>query len=408
MTTQIGYNLSTISGYDMNAVYRCEVSDTLQKLNLTQKKHIFKGENYYTIRYMKNMLTRDKYNTSGLFRSVIHKDGKIVSFAPPKSIDYELFNQYVKPSDINSIEEFVEGTMINVFWTGNEWEIATRSSVGGEVSFFLETDGLFKYTHTFRWMFLDAIINCEKDSSPNNTFFTCLENVPKNYVLSFVLQHPKNRIVTPIVEHAIYLVKVYDIRSSDNVFEVNLNTVSKLLPDWVKYPQSLNNEFINELALKKIDYKIVGVILTGKHSITGDMIRTKIRNSNYEYVKMLRGNQPRLFERYLMLRQEKKITEYLLYYPEYTKQFIAFKGHVRRFIFLLYNHYVSCFIKKEAPLREYSIQFKPHMYSLHELYKSTLKNNKQYVTKIVVENYVNSISPSLLLYSIQYNLFMDT
>lgn len=403
MASHNGYNLNLVNGCDMNPVYRCELTDALQKLNLTQKKHLYKGEDYYTIRYMKNMLTHDTYNTSGLFRSVIHKNGQIVSFAPPKSIHYDLFIQGVNPSEVVSVEEFVEGTMINVFWTGNEWEIATRSSVGGSVSFFLENVKLQKYTHTFRWMFLDAVLYCETDASPNNTLFTCLETIPKNYVLSFVLQHPKNRIVTPIVEPAIYLVKVYDVSNSDNVIEVNLDTISNSLPSWVKYPQPLNTEYINQLTLKNIDYKVVGVILTGKHSVTGNMVRTKIRNPNYEHVKMLRGNQPKLFERFLMLRQEKKITEYLTYYPEYTKLFFEFKETVHHFTFLLYNHYVSCFIKKEAPLREYSNQFKPHMYSLHELYKSTLKNNKQFVTKRTVETYVNSVSPSLLMYSIHYN-----
>jgi len=33
------------------------------------------------------------------------------------------------------MEEYVEGTMIQLFWTGENWELATRSSVGGNVSF---------------------------------------------------------------------------------------------------------------------------------------------------------------------------------------------------------------------------------------------------------------------------------
>ena len=66
-------------------------------------------------------------------------------FSPPKS---ELFSKFVQDNTENMFqgtvraEEFVEGTMINMFWTGNEWEIATRSSVGGKVAFFTNENSL--------------------------------------------------------------------------------------------------------------------------------------------------------------------------------------------------------------------------------------------------------------------------
>ena len=57
--------------------------------------------------------------------------------APPKSLQLEnkAFTE-LEFKDIQ-IEEFVEGTMINVFWdsSNNIWEITTRSSIGVMLNF---------------------------------------------------------------------------------------------------------------------------------------------------------------------------------------------------------------------------------------------------------------------------------
>ena len=68
---------------------------------------------------------------------MISRNGKIVSVAPGKSIDLGTFKFELGSEDEVSIEES-DGVMVNMFWDEEEeeWEIATRSSVGGRVSFF--------------------------------------------------------------------------------------------------------------------------------------------------------------------------------------------------------------------------------------------------------------------------------
>ncbi len=74
------------------------------------------------------------------------------------------------------VEEYVEGTMINMFYDydGEEWEIATRSTVGGKTNY---TISRFS-TLTFRDMFLEACNNADFD-------FALLD---KTLCYSFVLQ----------------------------------------------------------------------------------------------------------------------------------------------------------------------------------------------------------------------------
>jgi len=140
-------------------------------------------------------------------------------------------------------------------------------------------------------------------------------------------------------------------------------------------------------------------MIAGIHKNTGKLVRTKIRNPNYEYVRELRGNQPKLPYRYLMLRQEHKVSEYLKYYPEHKDLFKQYREKVHDFTHKLYKQYVSCFVYKQKKLGLYSQQYRTHMYKLHGLF-ITDKTNKINMSRVV--EYVNGLHPSLLLHSLNY------
>jgi len=132
--------------YASDSDSRKDVANSLNlKYNLWKHKT---GDNFHILKYNKDWLSVDSVETLGLLRSLIYKDdGTIVSFAPPKSLPtdkiyFDNDTQYVA-------ETFIEGTMINMFYdkTANTWEIATRSSVGGEMCFYME--GGFKKENTF-------------------------------------------------------------------------------------------------------------------------------------------------------------------------------------------------------------------------------------------------------------------
>jgi hypothetical protein len=82
---------------------------------------VYGGETYSVVKYVKEKLTSDLTHTYGLFRSVIlNSDDEILCFSPPKSISYgEFIEKYPKKDKNIIVEEFVEGTMINVFWNKN-------------------------------------------------------------------------------------------------------------------------------------------------------------------------------------------------------------------------------------------------------------------------------------------------
>jgi hypothetical protein len=101
------------------------------------------NKKYTVITYDKKNLTNDLINSYGLCRSVIlNSNNDVLSFAPPKSIPTEDFiRRYPENAETIRAEEFVEGTMINVFWDqqiglSGSWEISTRNTVGATSSFY--------------------------------------------------------------------------------------------------------------------------------------------------------------------------------------------------------------------------------------------------------------------------------
>jgi len=356
---------------------------------------------YKVIRYDKNMLTSDLIPTYGLCRSVIvNIKNNVVCFAPPKSIPSDIFiRKYPTKTEDIIAQEFVEGTMINVFWDYNigltgGWEIATRNTVGATSKFYKSDKA-----KNFREMFLEA-------AKASHLY---LEQLNPSYSYSFVLQHPDNRIVVPFKTPKLYLVGVYNILNESDkviVYSVNMEEIKSF--DWrttnILFPQVYQwtkySDLIETYASMNTQYDVLGVVLY--NTITGE--RAKIRNPVYEQVRSLKGNQPKLQYQYLSLRKEGKVGDFLSFYPENKKEFSKFRDHIHLFTNTLHSNYVSCYIKKEKPLKEFSTQYKTHMFNIHQKFINELREKKMYVNNAVVISYVNELHPSLLMYCLNYHM----
>ena len=396
------YNLSSIPGF--NDLLKADVVSNLNILKLNKIECRSNNSIYRVIRYDKNFLCHDLISSYGLCRSVIiNSANNVVGFAPPKSILAETFiNNYPEHKTNNSIvaEEFVEGTMINVFFdptiglTGG-WEISTRNTVGATSSFYKSLNA-----KTFRQMFIEAALE-------NNLDINKLE---PELCYSFVLQHPENRIVVPFSKPQLYLAGVYKIHNKPSEITVSHYDVTEYkhffseLGTTIKFPEIYNfnnyKELVEKFGSMNTSYDIVGVIIHNKE--TGE--RTKIRNPVYEQVRNLRGNQPKLQYQYLCLRKEGKIKDFLKYYPENKKEFSTFRDQVHLFTNTLFANYVSCYIKKEKPLIEFSEQYRTHMFNIHQHYMNELRENRLFVTNTVVQKYVNELHPSLLMYCLNFQM----
>ena len=396
------YNLSGIPGFN-NIITSGDFSIfNILKLNKVECRTLNKAS-YKVIRYDKQILSFDLIPSYGLCRSVIvNNNDKVVGFSPPKSIPSDEFIKKYNESDNGIVaEEFIEGTMITVFWddsiglTGG-WEISTRNTVGATSSFYKGPRA-----KTFRDMFMEAATECKLD----------INQLDKNFCYSFVLQHPENRIVVPFNKKQLYLVAVYSIHNDvDKITVTPYNPTEyvhffyNILESNIMFPQiyAFDNysDLIEKYASMNTCYDIVGVVV--HNYSTGE--RMKIRNPVYEQVRNLRGNQPKLQYQYLCLRKEGKVGEFLKYYPENKKEFSTFRDQVHLFTDTLFSNYISCYIKKENPLIQFSEQYRTHMFNIHLKYINELREKKHFVTNTVVINYVNDLHPSLLMYCLNHQM----
>ena len=394
----MSYNLSNIPKLS-ELLYNSDKATIAKSLNLKYNSWKHKnGVKYHILKYDKEWLSNELVQSHGLLRSIIYKDdGSIVCFAPPKSYNTEKFE--LESGKTYTAETFVEGTMINVFYEkeSDSWEIATRSSIGGESCFFMEAG--FKRENTFKFMFQEAC---------NKTGFQ-LENLNKKYIYSFVLQHPRNRIVKIITNEKLYLVDVYEVVGTtiniipikDNFEELGIleKHVKTAERQTIENEEQLNN-CKEMLASMKTRYDVMGVVVK-----CSDGRRYKFRNPNYETVKKLRGNNPKLQYQYLVLRQNGKVKDYLQYYKEHKNAFSEFRNVIHEYTNELFSNYISCYIKKQKELKEFPEKYKTHMYCLHhDLYLKELMPEKKYVTKDVVINYFNTLHPSKQMFVLNYDV----
>ena len=358
------------------------------------------------LKYDKSKLNKENADTLGLFRSVIvNNNNEIVCVAPPKSIDFDEFIKNNKYEDC-IFQKFVEGTMINVFYDNElqDWRISTRSTIGGKCNFNMDSNV------TYRYMFLDAMNHIGME------FY----HLRKDLCYSFVLQHPKNRIVIPIKYPNLILTNAYKIYNDEdninNVTEINIDALNinksfttlsnfdptdeedmKELFASFKYDGCSWNDLLVYFNSENIDYKIQGIVIYNKN---GE--RTKLRNSNYEKIKHLKGNSPKLQYQYYHLRQQGGVKDFLKYYPEYKSEFSEFRVNLHNWTNQLYQNYISCFIRKEKPLVDFPYNFKTHMFKIHEIYLNELKPENKFVNKFVIVNYVNNLPPPRLMYSVNH------
>lgn len=344
----------------------------------------------YVIKYDKQYITSANQATLGLFRSVITDGENVMCYAPPKSLSFEKFQKDTEEEN-RIYTEYCEGTMINLYFDYilEDWEIATRSNVGARCKFYQNA------TLTFRQMFLEAFTSLKLEFSDFNP----------SYCYSFVLQHPENRIVVPFIDKKVILTNVYNCKGAE-VKAVPLKQFEHMA---CQFPQSLSLiDSCQDLKLvtetmqsgENLDYTLLGAVVLD--SVSGT--RFKVRNPKYEYVRHLKGNNPKLQYQYYNLRQKGKVKEYLKYYPEDIAGLTKFRTQLHFWTIKLWRNYVNCYVNKVKPLREYPFEFRSHVYALHQDYLNNLRANKNIVTKRIVIDYVNNLPPEHLMASINYPL----
>jgi hypothetical protein len=352
------------------------------------------NSSYYLVNYDKKIMRKNnidnEINCVKHFRSVVlNEDRKVIGFSPPMCEPRHVTNVINFPN-IQFAEEFVEGTMVNVFYNSandvQSWVFSTKNTISP-----VEKPA----GKCFRSMFLQACT----DANLN------FDDLPKEYAYSFVMQHPDNVIVAPVKTTALYIIAIYLIKNSDDFTAATAYEMERSVLKWSSFSKVSHPA---RLGMKsQDDFDKIVKIYASPHSLyyyPGVMFRSntgerfKLRNPNYEMVKNAKGPHARCEFVYLHLKQMNYLRKHLERCPEDELTFFEFQSKLYNYTSNLHKNYLDCYIYKKMSLKGFPIKYRNNMYKLHNDYLNVLKPDGKRVTMSHAVQFVNALSVQSQLY----------
>lgn len=272
------------------------------------------------------------------------EDLSLVCLPPTKSQKLESF---VEASSWEKIEqeEFVDGTMINMFYLNDKWLISTRSNIGANC----------------RWIGNKNFSTLFEESNGKLDY----DLLDKDYFYTFVLTHPDNRIVKEYKEPDLVLVQVGRIVNGKVEFlELEDQNIGIRTP--IKYNEMCLNDAISYV--NNQDYNFQGLVLKSGQN------RSKIRNLKYNYARSLKSNTNNLCYLYFYLKQNMFVDDYLRFFPEQTETFKKYEEQFDDLINRIYENYRNYHVTKSLKnINDMQFRLRPICYELHGIYIKTKK-----------------------------------
>ena len=368
-----------------------KTKEILLKKNLIIKEN--ENNNLFLVKYNKekcDMNDSDVMKCRGL---VLEKNtNKRVCVPPPHSVNVNEFNKIELKDTI--YEEFVDGTMINIFKYNDELFISTRSCIGAFCKFYSRK--------TFNMLFNETI---------DINKFNIIDN---NLNLTVILQHPENVIVTKYETPSIKLVYGVFINNDNNsltypdIVELQQSLKEKGLE--LEIPYRLEFSHVNYIyeTLSEMNHNHQGIILKNKDKNV--YMRSKIRNEKYNYVRNLKGNSINKKFLYLQLRQNRNLDEYLKYFSEDENVFEIYRLELYDTTNKLFNFYQDYYVRRNENkerlinFKDIDFEYRPLCIELHNNYKQT----KKITDKKQTINYINKLPIAKLLFVINYKYRTQT
>ena len=345
----------------------------LEALGLFVKEYSDLG--LYLVKYDKtksDMSNPDVLKCRGLVMEMANNN--VVCVPPQKSIKVEEFTSNSQEMSNIVYEEFLDGTMINMFHFGGSWHISTRSCIGAHCRWFSTKrfDEMFEESKTFDF----------DKFTPGLTY-------------TFVLQHSENRIVKNYSGSDLTLVQVvnnssFTLENIEPIIQsIGIENIN------VKKTYKFSNILEAYSSIENMDYDIQGYVIRENNNT---LVRSKMRNPKYNFVRSLRGNTRNLKYVFLDLRSNSLINSYLEYFPENRETFERFTQDFYSTTRELFNFYQKFRVRKEIVLDDVPYEFRPLCYELHGAHIK----NRTIITFSEVKRYMNNLPPARQLFIINY------
>ena len=287
------------------------------------------------------------------FRSIVwDKEGhRPVCIAPFKSCEG------TPPTGVRlRINEFIDGFMVNTFLcpsTGNLC-VATRTQLGGGNTFY--------GAKTFGQMFDDALA-----ATPLKGRGAIATALAGGGFASFVVQHPDHRVVAKVDRPSL---KVVHVGRTEEDGAVHLSL------DPMAWPESLRCLAVEAAEKEYATVEAIQDTMTRMsiqegwrwqglcyHDDQGH--RWRLRSPTYTMLRDLRGGEGAAVDRFLRLRSEGKVGEYLKHYGEDRQSFWGYEAALRASTTSVLSAYADCHKTHKLGFKELPEAFRPAVYILH-------------------------------------------
>lgn len=327
------------------------------------------GGRFQILRYVKEKSDFGKEGM-GWMRSVVWdtQSHRPVCVAPPKA------EKGFPPTGegaprFSGIQDFVDGTMVMVFRTlDGVTEIASRSQIGAT--------GTFYSQRPFGDLFDDALSGLGLTREKLGSLLPAPTPQSPSSFACFVLQHPEHRIVARIHSPRLFCIHTGTV-SDGGLVKIDedashwVESLSRLAPavypiTGFRTPADLEM-FVKSLAASK------GWFWQGLVFKDGHGHRWRVRSENYMLLRGLRGAEALPVDRFLRLRSQNKVIEYLRHYGEERQTFWDLEQRLRARtadVFRAYGDVHKAHSKKLADV-EKAVQ--PCVFRLHALFLEQLQ-----------------------------------
>jgi hypothetical protein len=292
------------------------------------------------------------------------------------------------------LEDFVEGVMINIFRVRGDKEthVSTRSK--------LDADGTFYSERSFRELFEEAM-------DAKQTSLDQIEKIigePSETVaatfVTMVLAHPEHRVVRTVEQANLWAIYRGTIANDGTVTfytEGKILCVEGLPLSWRPKTYSLTfkaTEF-SDLKTKFEEIKATKPWFWQGLVVHSGLQRWRFRNGEHDRVrKELRGTESNSFGRFLRLRSQKRVQEYLRIYQEDNNDFKGFEADYRLATKKLYAWYCKVHKEHSVAFKALPKSVQPLVFDLHKFYLATLRpsNKSLHMTEIIdwIADYLKS------------------
>ncbi len=268
-------------------------------------------------------------------------------------------------------EEFYEGVTLNVYRSSGGQRIASRTKFGAT--------GNFYSNRSFADLYQDACT--VKGISPD---------LGINDFMCIMIQHPEHRIVSRIKAPnwiPLHAGRVFD----DGTIEITDLTVP------IEKEEGTLKEWFAKLTIKR-GWEWQGLVIKD-----GKGCRWRLQSSVYRMVRALRGETPRIDERFFVLRSRGMIKTYLSYYPEDKQRYWEMESWLRLLTDQIFNLYCGVYKERSADFAEIPKMYQTHLSAIHSIYLGSLRTTNATVNKAVVRNYMNNLPVPRLLFMLNFN-----